>query len=419
MDIKLQQTQKLAPQMVQSLKILQMPAIDLVSLVKHEIENNPLFKFPDNDHINLHESPPYSSDVGTTYSNKINSSYTDNKTAWLENIPSETTLQDFLLQQVVDIDDDLKAQLLILIGSLDDNGFLPNIKITKDNKTAYELLLSLEPKGIGQKNLKECLLSQIPKNSVLYKIVDKHFDNLQKYRYSKIQRSLGLSRTELILQIKNLQKYNFYPAKLFSSNNSNIIIPEIFFKKIEGEWKFSLSKFAPVFNEDFYHSTIKSLNKEDRIFFTYNKQRAQNLLNSLEFRNNTLTKVVQFILDNQQQFFELGPEYLRPFTLKDTAQILELCPSTLTRSIANKYAQTPYGIFGLKYFFSSGIGGISKHGIIKRIKSLIDKENKKKPLTDGQLAEILNNSGIFIARRTVAKYREELKILPARTRKIV
>lgn len=408
MDLSLQQIQKLSPQMLQSLKVLQLSAGELEKLVQTEIQNNPLLDI---------EIPEYFSN----FSPKNRPSNSElNPENLLENVAADLSLREYLLQQVPDLPEHAKQDLEEVIGHLDENGFLADPEISQKYPSSYKLLRQLEPKGIGARDLQDCLLTQIPPATTLFTLIQNHFDDLQHYRYSKIQRALNISRSELLILIKKLHQYHFYPAKIFNSSAGNIIIPEIFFEKTNGIWSTFVRNQPQIKFSGLYSSSFtKKLSATDRDFFRYHRQRAKNLMHSILQRSSTLQRIAELILKNQKEFLEYGPAKLRPLSLKDASQLLQLNPSTVSRAISQKYAQIPHGILPIKYFFSNGIGGISQNGIKQMIEEIIGNEDKKSPLCDKMIAQILNEKGIFISRRTVTKYRQQLKILHARTRKIV
>ncbi|MDR1907163.1 MAG: RNA polymerase factor sigma-54 [Puniceicoccales bacterium] len=435
-DLQQIQSQRLSPLMLRSLNILQLPAAELHQLIATEIQRNPLFDITTTD---IASYPLHSSNNNIDERACARNTTNDEKSNlnFLENIAAELSPQDYLLEQVPDLDETAKSALMTLINSLDERGFLsedvaqqfgifstdgeenPDSQQNAFGK-AYTILRSLSPKGIGARNLQDCLQLQIPKNTPLYDLVTYHFDDLEHRRFTKLQRKLNKTPAELRALLVPLKLLNFAPLKTITPHANPVIIPEIIFEKIDNQWTFSIRGTPEMRMSDLYKELlIHPLKREDRKFFTENKQHAQFWIKALSQRRNTLDKIAQYILKFQVDFFENGRNFLRPQNQKQVAEFLKIHPSTLSRAIRNKYAQIPRKIVPLNFFFSHGNHGslIAQHALRENIRNIVENENKNAPLSDEKIAQILQNEGVWITRRTIAKYRTLLAIPPANVRR--
>jgi RNA polymerase sigma-54 factor len=429
--------------MLHGLNVLQLPTEELHRLIATEIQRNPLLDITTTDTSTYSTySSPLNIDERARTRNTIDGEESNQN--FLENISAENSPEDYLLAQVPDLGESIKSALTTLIHSLDDRGFLPedvaqqfgisstdgknifdslanNLQQNAFSK-AHAILRSLLPKGIGAKNLQDCLQLQIPQNAPLYNVVAHHFDDLEHRRFSNLQRKLGKTSTELRALLAPLKLLNFAPLKTITSHANSIIIPEIIFQKIDGQWAFEISGIPEIRMSDLHKKLlIHPLKGADRKFFTQNKQHAQFWIKSLHQRRETLQKIAQYILKFQINFLENGTHFLCPQNQKQTAEFLKIHPASLSRAIKNKYVQIPQKIVPLNFFFSHGNHGslIAQNTLKEKLKNIIRNENKNSPLSDEKIAKILQNEGIWVMRRTVAKYRTLLAIPPANVRRYV
>ena len=291
----------------------------------------------------------------------------------------------------------------------------------------------LDPAGIGARDLRECLLLQLNDlhldDGVVYEIVDKHFEQLVNHRWAEISKELGVSPRDVQTAADGIAKLDPKPGLQYSGGEGNYIIADLVVEKIDNDYivfhndtalpRLRLSRSYREVAQD--KAKFKGENKE---FISNKLNNANWMLQAIEQRRQTMLKVMNFIVNRQRDFFEEGIEHLKPLTLREVAEVIEMHESTVSRVTNQKYVQTPRGVFPLKFFFSSGLStdsgeDVSARGIKARIQKLVHEEDPKKPLTDQAIVDILKREGINIARRTVAKYRDQLGILSARMRKRV
>ena len=354
-----------------------------------------------------------------------------------------------------------------LINSLDENGFVQGTQaggtiaraMAKDDfiveiesilskeleleksslpvREAFHVLQSFEPRGIGARDLRECFLIQayaipgFPPLSI--KILEDHYDDLFALRYAKIAKDMGISTDSVQMTVASLSQLTPHPGLQMSGAPTQMKTPDMCV--VEKKGRLEVEVFKPKIQKGLrinktYVNMLQSnvLTKKDRDFITEKVKRAKEFMTAVDNRSSTMELVMKSIVKRQKDFFQKGPAALKPMVLQEIADDIGRDVSTVNRVTNGKYVETPFGVFELKDFFTSGVkqGGssdadvVGSAQILDAIKSLVDSENKKKPLSDQAIADKLLEQGIKVARRTVAKYREEeLKILPARLRKIV
>ena len=293
------------------------------------------------------------------------------------------------------------------------------------------IIQGLEPAGVGARTLHECLCLQLKEAELIgtlsERIVRDHFDELIAHRWADIARKVGHTPAEVQQAADELAKLNPKPGRAYSEGSDNYVVPDLIVDKIEGEYMVFINdanlprlRLSRVYQD--IARDKKKFNGENKEFITSRLSAAQWLIQAIEQRRQTMLKVMHFIVDRQKEFFEKGVQGLRPLTLREVAEAIGMHESTVSRVTNEKYAQTPRGVLPLKYFFSSGLKSsdgedVSARGIRATIEKLVGDEDSKNPLTDQALVEILERDGVRIARRTVAKYRDQLGVLPARMRK--
>lgn len=290
---------------------------------------------------------------------------------------------------------------------------------------------SLDPPGIGARSLHECLMLQLKdsglEHTIAETLVRDHFPELIAHRWVEIGRKLGVPPGEVQTAADAVAKLNPKPGRAFAEGGDNYVIPDLIVEKVEGEYlvfindsnvpRLKLSKSYQDIARD-----KKKYDAESKEFITSRLSAAQWLIQAIEQRRQTMLKVMHFIVDRQREFFEKGQQALRPLTLREVAEAIGMHESTVSRVTNEKFAQTPRGVLPLKYFFSSALKSsdgedVSARAIRATIEKLVADEDPKNPLTDQALVELLERDGVQIARRTVAKYRDQLNVLPARMRK--
>lgn len=291
----------------------------------------------------------------------------------------------------------------------------------------------LDPPGIGARDLRECLLIQLRtaglEETLTYRLVADCFDDLLQHRWTELAKRLGVEPRRVQQAADELARFDPKPGLQFSTSTQDYVLPDLIVEKIDDHYRVFLNdggmprlRISPVYRQ--LAADKAQFVGENREFITEKLNSANWLIQAIEQRRQTMLRVMQFIVDRQREFFEKGVEYLKPLTLREVAEVVGMHESTISRVTSQKYVQTPRGVFPLKYFFSSGVGtttgeDASSRAVKAQIQKLVAEENPMKPLTDAAIVKALRQRGIEIARRTVAKYRDQLNILPARMRKRV
>lgn len=448
-SLNLTQEQKLimTQEMQLSVKLLQMSGFELQEYVERELQENPVLdaKAPssnkeEKEKIDYKELIKY-----FEFDNYSHHSYQKDDEEELSPfnfISEKKSLKEYLKEQVRDLDekDYIKSICLYLIESIDEKGYLSvsDGEISEELKISQELteycinvIQNLEPDGIGARNLKECLKIQINKKGIkdenILRIIDEHLEGLAENKYNSIAKSLNID-------VKKAQAYGDIIKSLqpkpsrgfYTGEEVKYITPDAYIKKIDNEYYI-------VMNDDIIPKlTINGIYKEiiinenDKNAVDYVKEKlnsAMFLIKSIQHRKSTIYRVLEKILEKQREFFDFGDEYLKPMTLKEIAEELEMHESTISRAIREKYIYTHRGTIKIKDLFTTAIASssigedVSVKIIKKAIKELIDKEDKKKPISDQVICDLLNKDGMNISRRTVAKYREKMGIKSSKGRK--
>lgn len=385
---------------------------------------------------------------------------------WKRETKSSESLQDKLLLQLRDWNRPPKIKMLVeyLINSLDERGYLVASSIdfpegsaiendsdlveiqevidgvraleraSLDVQEAFHVLHSMTPRGIGARTLRECLLIQayaLPDFSPLaISILENHFEELKALRYSSIAKALNLNLEEILSAIQALSVLSPHPGLLLSDSPVACVTPDLeVIEILPGKFRAALKRESGFRHRLRINRTYEKLlnnpktSKEDKEYIRERLNKANMFLFTIGNRESTIVRVMQKIIDLQPEFFSRGKEHLRPMILQEVADALQLNLSTISRTVNGKYVETKYGVFELRHFFGTAVkqedgSDLSTKKIISEIKELIDSEDKSKPLSDQALTDALAQKNIKVARRTVAKYREEvLKILPAKFRK--
>ncbi|MDD5595382.1 MAG: RNA polymerase factor sigma-54 [Candidatus Omnitrophica bacterium] len=412
----------LVPQLQQSLKILTLSLPDLKALIEEELLNDPF----------LEDGSPA---ITRPRKNTISDKDLDYR---LETMSKKTTLQDVLLRQLgmfANHDEELRIGQEI-IGNIDENGYLKasldeiclaqNVILEQVERT-LKLIQQFEPSGVGARTVSECLLIQLEisgENDPLLKtIVESHLENVAKKNYSLIAKALGQPVEKIEPLIKKISKLDPKPGRNYCAEETKQVIPDIIIEEKDEDDELQII----INNEDIpdlsinktYRQMLKSqnLDPQTKEFLNQKLQNALELLRAISRRQTTLRRIVETIVEIQQEAIRGDLSCLKPLTFKDVAQKIEMHETTVCRAIMNKYVKLPFAIVALKDFFPSHIHGqdeesVSSNHVKKIIKELIDQEDKKHPLSDQDLHNILTKEkNLNLSRRTIAKYREELKIL--------
>jgi RNA polymerase sigma-54 factor len=295
------------------------------------------------------------------------------------------------------------------------------------------VIQAMDPPGIGARNVQESVLIQLrqrdEEESVAYRVIEDHFDALINHRWNDIARDLGISPKEVQDAADEISHLDPKPGLKYAVDPEQYVIPDLIVEKIDGEYMvFANDTSLPRLRiSQSYKDVARDKSKftgENKEFIASKLNSANWMVQAIEQRRQTMLKVMNFIVDRQREFFERGVQYLRPLTLREVADYIEMHESTVSRVTNKKFVQTPRGVYSLKYFFSSGlstVGGedLSARAVKDKIKGMVSGEDTKKPLTDQAIVQLLKDDGVKIARRTVAKYRDQMGILPARMRKRV
>lgn len=449
-------SQKLSPQQIQFIKLLQLSNTNIESVIKKELEDNPaleeeILENTEDDigssHLENHSFSQKSySKEESTYNKESNIS---GKESFQENLLSQINYlnlnadEEIIAKQIIgtlDTDGYLRRDLELII---DDLAFSENIEYDiKVVKNILKKIQKLEPAGVGSRNIEECLIIQINKKQELnsieklaLNIIKDDFNNFKNKHFEKIYSKYKNDKSEIIEAFNYIKKLNPNPAG--GSDDDNIteyLIPDFILKKINNELNIFLASgenkkvnvnqhYISIFNE---MKNKKNKNEENKKSINFIKQKiesAQWFVDALNQRNQTLLKTMKTILKIQFNFFNDGDENdLKPMILKDIAEIIKMDISTVSRIVRSKVIQTEFGIFPLKYFFSeSSIKKndelVSSKVVKNSLREIIKNEDKSNPYTDDKLEEILNKKGFEVARRTISKYREQLKIPVARLRR--
>ena len=343
---------------------------------------------------------------------------------------------DFQIQ-MSKLGDDEGAAALVIVQNLDHRGYLDcdlekiaeqaevDMEVVEE---ALELVQSLDPLGCGARSLSECLVIQarqlFPEDPNFEDILRDHLHNLERRNYAAIARDLELDEEDVIEYHKMIQDLEPHPGRSFSVEEPRYITPDLYVVNHGGEWHVLLNEegLPDLRISGYYSKVLKKASKSDKEYLLDKLRGAEFLIKSINKRRKTIRRVMESILKFQSEFFEHGVAGLKPLVLQDVADDIDVHMSTVSRVTTNKYVHTSHGIFELKYFFSAGVrqndgDDMASAAIKQKIQQMVDAENKKKPLSDQALANKLKESGIRIARRTVAKYREAMGVLPSSQRK--
>jgi RNA polymerase sigma-54 factor len=355
-------------------------------------------------------------------------------------VRSVSSLTDHLDEQLrFTIEDPLHRRIgSEIIGNLDEDGYLraelaeiaERCQTTVDQvEKVLVLVQAFDPPGVAARSIQECLLIQLRidpnPDPVSVEIVEQHFDELSRRRYPDIARALKLPLDRVMESVEEIMGLEPKPGRRFGGSDSRYIVPDVVVHKMGNE-------YVVVLNEDgiprlrvnsLYRSLLRSSGDDARAYVEQKLRSAVWLIKSVDQRQRTLRKVTQSIVKFQRDFLDKGLPCLRPLSLRDVGEDIGMHESTISRVTTNKYVETPQGLFELKFFFHSGIASgdgemVSSVSVKKMIQDLLANEDPAKPLSDQEVAQILKGRGLTIARRTVAKYREELGILPSHQRRL-
>jgi len=452
----------------QALKLLQMPTLELQQALKQELERNPLLEEVDEvdeveemEEVKKEAGQEDSAEPVETVEPDKNQEVdwnelwpdqfegpsaprTDDPDAeFYERVPvTRESLGDHLIEQLrlLSLEEDNLALGEYLIGSIDENGYLQTtveevaetFGIAPDKvEDILAAIQKFEPAGVGARNLQECLWIQLvqrkQETTLAGRIVQEQFDNLLARRFGEIGRNLKCTVEDVQAAGDLISTLDPRPGQEIAAEETKYVTPDLIVERVGEDFVVSLNdrnvprlRISAAYQQMLRNKTAGQ--DETRKFISDKLNSAKWLIQTIEQRRKTMIKVMRRIVEEQKEFFERGVEGLRPLTLQQIANQIGMHESTVSRVTTNKYVQTPRGVFELKYFFSSGLAteegdDVSAKVAKDKILTLINNEDKREPLSDQRVAEILHEQGLRIARRTVAKYREALRLLPARARR--
>ncbi len=469
------QTQQLvlAPQMRQSLKILQVAALDLRAAVQEELQSNPTLEELPMDDISLDrdatsgdekDAPSDDSREEMDFSRefqvleKIGQDWKDHmsdtggvrqtsseederRQHFFDSLITETSLQEHLMSQAgqSDLSSEALAGLRFLVGSLDDRGYLTaplsdlalqaNLPLASMQEAA-KLLKTFDPAGIGAESLADCLLIQLGQKgrekSVAARIIRDHFELLVRRRIPDLARKTGLVPEVIQEAIEEIGTLEPAPGRRFADDVNRVVVPDVTVEQDGDEWKIILNyDYIPRLRlSNTYKELIAKgrLSKAEGDYLREKLRSGKFIINAIEQRQRTIGRITHEIIKHQGEFLAEGVSKLKPLTMTQIADIIGVHETTVSRALANKYIKTPHGVFAMKYFFTSGYQSdagesVANTSVKEMIADIIAGEDPGQPRSDQEIVGLLEAKGLKIARRTVAKYREELGLLPSNLRR--
>lgn len=443
--LELNQSQKLilTTQLKQSLAILNMSRLEVEEEIRKESESNPLLEAEKNEEgidwekyikhmesVNIRQDKndaPYSSENAVDFENMIRST---------------SNLYDYLIDELkyFKLTFEEKRICRYIIDSLDEDGYLRiNDKEIYDElrvdaslfRRCLDIVQQLDPPGIGARNISECLILQLERmgisNNIVENIIMNDLELIGRNKLKDIAKKYKISIEKCKEAIEIIRHLDPKPGRACSNDKCVYVQPDVIVDKIDGKYIVHTNE-KDVYNikiNDFYRNmmTDKDSDKEAKEFIKDRLNSAATLIKNIESRKSTILRIAEAIIDEQQEFIQKGEKYIKPMKMKDIADKLEIHESTVSRGVNGKYMLTPFGLYEFKFFFNAALEtdnsseGASSAGIKRDIKDIIDGENKKKPLSDDAISKMLKEKGVSVARRTVAKYREEMGIPSSSRRK--
>jgi RNA polymerase sigma-54 factor len=466
---KLVQKLILTPSLQQAIKLLPMSTLELKDLLNNEMVENPMLEEQPLEEQQAAETQTTEekpaedkpepqrgdnwddADYQYFFGEYLDDGYRPRTPSEVKELPpientlsSTSSLSDHLSWQLsLQTDDPLTREIgEAVIGNLDDDGYLVASLDemaamgpwpVEDVERVLKLVQSFDPIGVAARDLQESLLLQLRhlglENTPAEKIVTEHLRALQNHQIPEISRKLGLSIDDLKEHIEIIRHLDPKPGSRFNPSQSQYVTPDVYVEKIDDEYVVWLNedglpqmRISPTYRRLLDKGTEHG--EETRAYVRDKFNAARWLIKSVQQRQNTIYKVARSIVNFQREFLDHGIEHLRPLVLRDVANDIGMHESTVSRVVTNKYMHTPQGVFEMKFFFHSGISSsygesVSSVTIKQRIKKIIESEDQRKPLSDSKIVSILQREGLVLARRTIAKYREELKIPTSNQRKVL
>jgi RNA polymerase sigma-54 factor len=471
LNLKVSQRQILTPGLVQMVSVLALNRLELREMINQEMIANPVLEeqseeptqtdnYADENFLKTEtekvpEKPEPNHfdefDVGTFFNQYLDSGgdggqsverEVSERPSFEKFLSSSTGLADHLTWQLsVTISSDTVKELAeSIIGNLDENGYLTASteellqegKYTQDDlDDALAVVQDFDPIGVGARDLRECLLLQLkafdPTNSLAQQIVSEHLKQVQANQLKEVARALNRPLDIVKRALDVIKKLDPRPGLRYNKTEPRLVEPDVYFRKVDDQWQAFLNEDdMPQLRLSPTYRRLLVKDASDRDVRNYVKERftaAIQLMKNIEQRKHTILRVCQSIIARQGDFFLSGPDALKPMMIKEVAEEVGVHPSTVSRAVASKYAHTPQGVLELRSFFSESVngpeGGAMSLLTLKRlVKKMIEEEDSTKPLTDDQIAKKLDDNGIHVTRRTVAKYREDMRIPSTHQRRV-
>ena len=467
LQLRLSQQLTLTPQLQQALRLLQLSTQDMQEEVARMLNENPMLEMAEDASptpftADTMTATPQQQEVNESRDDREDRDFSSEASDWNtasapyssddedDSFPEQAALQASLREHLHDelclsqLDDKDRHVIGMLIEALDENGYLEQdlaelvtllpaeLNISLDDlETALVQLQHLDQPGLGARNLSECLELQLkalpkdtPQRELAIRLVRDHLELVGAHDFAKIKKLLRCSDDELRVAQYLIAELNPKPGADFNPTVADYVVPDVVVEKHKGKWRARLNVEAmPKLRvNQVYAHILQQRDEKNGSQLSSQLQEAKWLIKNLQQRFETILRVAQAIVERQEKFLEHGDIAMRPLVLREIAEALELHESTVSRSTTQKFMLTPRGIYEFKHFFGSGLttedgGSCSSTAIRELIKQLVSEEDSRKPLTDSRMSEILAQQGIVVARRTIAKYREGLHILPANLRK--
>jgi RNA polymerase sigma-54 factor len=454
-DVILAQQQKLlmTPELRQAIAILQMSSLELSEYIRNELAENPLLEEKDEAEESADNEEEMTTEVNDDISEWLDVFGDNDSYDAAVNYQEEGKSLESYVAQKPSLYEHLEFQLHLystspedqiighyLIGSIDENGYLTanledvarqlNVDIEQVNK-ALELIQSFTPPGLGARNLAECLLLQLRQygkdSAIARSIINDYLPDLARGRLNHIAQKLGVPVQKIQQICDIIRTLDPKPGLQFGGDETKYVTPDMIVEKIDGEYVVIINdfNFPRLIVNNMYESLLKQADfqsQEARKYLEDKMGSAVWLIRSIEQRRMTLYRVSRCIVDLQSDFLDQGVKHLKPMTLRQVAELINVHESTVSRATTNKYMQTPQGLFELKYFFSTGVESngedkVSSKSIKQMLQEIVVSEDPLRPISDEAISKLLREQGIRISRRTVAKYRQELNIPPTSARR--
>lgn len=464
-SMNLSQTLRMTPQLQQAIKLLQLSRLELETQVRKELEENPILEetqdLKEEDLQRTKEAAEEVDPTSTTQDPQKQDEF-DWET-YLENqykppqasgggseeimnyenvISTQQTLHEYLTWQakMFGFNDEEYRLSEAIIDYIDDDGYLhtPLTEIAETEKAnldqleeVLECVQEFDPPGVGARDLMECLLLQAraieEDTNDLVQLIKNHLKDLERKNFDAIAKAMNMDIREVAEMCKIIYSMDPKPGRAYASSETQYVMPDVYVYKVGDDYLVSLNEdgLPRLKISNFYRNMLKGTNEKNAATNEYIQEKLRSavwLIKSIHQRQRTIFKVTESIVKHQREFLDKGAGFIKPMVLRDIANDIGMHESTVSRVTTSKYVHTPQGIFELKYFFNSGIGttdgdSLASESVKLKIKELISKEDFKDPLSDQKIVDMLKTDGIVIARRTVAKYRDVLKILPSSRRK--